>query len=74
MYHISLVSTALSSTHSMDMSHQEIYFRTLVVLLGLAIAAGGIILEGIIILKVIEALGGIALIVITTIKRFKLWP
>jgi len=58
----------------MDMSHQEIYFRTLVVLLGLAIAAGGIILEGIIILKVIEALGGIALIVITTIKRFKLWP
>jgi len=58
----------------MDMSHQEIYFRTLVVLLGLAIATGGIVLEGILILKVIEALGGIALIVITAIKRFKLWP
>lgn len=58
----------------MDMTNQEIYFRTLVVLLGLAIATGGIVLEGIIILKVIEALGGIVLIIVTSIKRFKLWP
>lgn len=58
----------------MDMSHQELYFRTLVVLFGLAVAVGGAVLEGAIILKILEAIGGIVIVLITTIRKLKLWP
>jgi len=58
----------------MDMSHQEIYFRSLIVIFGLSIAVGAFVIEAVILLKLLEITGGIVLIIISTIKRFKLWP
>ena len=55
------------------MSTQEIYFRALVVLIGLAIVAGAFIVEAAIMLKILEGIGGVIVIVITFIKRFSPW-
>jgi len=56
------------------MSTQEIYFRTVVVLLGISISVGAVVIEAAIVLKLLEALAGIFIIIISTIRRFKLWP
>jgi hypothetical protein len=55
------------------MSTQEIYFRTLIVLIGVAIIAGAFILEAAIVVQVMEALGGAIVILITFMKRFSPW-
>ena len=55
------------------MTTQEIYFRVLVALLGLAIFAGSFIVNTVIIMQVLEAIGGLVIIFITFIKRFTSW-
>lgn len=55
------------------MTTQEIYFRTLIVLIGVAIIAGAFILETAIVIQLMEALGGLIVIVITFMKRFSPW-
>lgn len=55
------------------MSTQEIYFRSLIVILGIAIVAGAFIVQTAIILQVLEIIGGLLLTVLTLIKRFKPW-
>lgn len=55
------------------MSTQEIYFRTLVAILGLAIIVGAFIVQTAIILQVLEIIGGLILTVLTLLKRFNPW-
>lgn len=64
----------MSTTHNMDMSHQELYFRSLVGLFGLAITVGAFVVEAAILLHILQALGGVIVLLLSTIKRFKLWP
>lgn len=56
------------------MSTQEIYFRSLVAILGIAIVAGAFIVQAAIILQILEIAGGLILTVLTLLKRFKPWP
>ena len=55
------------------MTTQEIYFRVLVALFGLAIFAGAFIVNAAIIMQALEALGGIIIILFTFLKRFSSW-
>lgn len=57
----------------MDISNQEIYLRILIVIIGIAISIGGVVLEGIVILKILEFVGGGILIITQFLRSMKPW-
>ena len=69
-----MVGLSLTSmTPNMDMSNQELYFRSLVALFGIAVVVGAFVIESALLLQLLNGFAGLIALSIALLKRFKLW-